>query len=1125
MSAAKLWRRDIKTATLKKGKGSAMDAFSLEGHLKGAALRLAEIMRQTGSGTPEDFLPQHLASGLAEFSGLLGLRPCGDSGYTLFLGGPKAFYGRLVIKYATPGSLSGSLEDPANRRALHEVKQLAAQGLAGGRRVERLAGIVLDGSYCLFVRYDGKNWIEEEPLPASRAAAERILRYLSALVAAKAVTAENLASDFGARALLCQKAVGALYGALKGASSPRIKAIFSWWAQYFLEAYGCGEGSLGPELEEIARRFGLPGANVEILPFFFAMHTYYATFLKLLAVQVASHYAYPRLGAGLAAVSRLPAKAFKAYLHQNLVEGAIFREFGLKNFLEGDFFSWYLEAWDETLESALRGLVDAIAGYSLVTLEVNAEENQDLLKKLYEDLVPQRLRHSLGEYYTPDWLAERLLGELGASVLDGGFDQKVLDPACGSGTFLVQVIRRLRRHALRNMIPEAASLEGIVKGVVGFDLNPLAVLSARTNYLFAIGDLLPYRTAEIDIPVYLADAILAGRPEPDRPAADPAHPLAVRTPGPLGTLALPKSMLATEALERLTDLLGEGLRHRFPWAQFRQRLISGFSEIKQLDEGEVALLRELYQRCLALVGEGLDGRWLASSLKNACQPLLWQGAFDYVVGNPAWVNWETLPEDYRAATKCLWEHYGLFPHGGMDTILGKGKKDLSMLLTYVAMDRYLKPQGQLGFVITQAVFKTAGAGQGFRRFVLPGGLPVRVQVVEDLSELRPFEGANNRTSLVVLQKGLPTRYPVPYNYWRKTGRRADLRPDMRLAEVLAQVQISRLIAEPVDPGDPTSAWVTGREAAVRAIKKILGRSPYHAHEGVNSGGANAVYWVEILERRPDGLVLVSNLTEGAKREVAKVTAALEPHLLYPLLRGRDVARWRAVPSAHIIMIQDPVRRRGLPEEEVRACYPRTYAYLKQFEAVLRARAAYKRYFTRPGGRGRAVETGPFYSMFDVGEYTFAPCKVVWARIATSILAAVVTTQGGKPVIPQETVTLVAPADVREAHYLCAVLNSAPFNFAAQAYSQKGGKSFGSSHLLAYLLVPQFNQDLALHLDLASLSEQAHQLVVAGDAEALARVEEEIDRLAGRLWGLSEEELEEIREALRETAQGSREDRY
>jgi len=98
LSAAKLWRRNIKTATLKKGKGSAMDAFSLEGHLKDAALRLAEIMRQTGSGTPEDFLPQHLASGLAEFSGLLGLRPCGDFGYTLFLGGPKAFYGRLVIK-------------------------------------------------------------------------------------------------------------------------------------------------------------------------------------------------------------------------------------------------------------------------------------------------------------------------------------------------------------------------------------------------------------------------------------------------------------------------------------------------------------------------------------------------------------------------------------------------------------------------------------------------------------------------------------------------------------------------------------------------------------------------------------------------------------------------------------------------------------------------------------------------------------------------------------------------------------------------------------------------------------------------------------------------------------------
>ena len=59
-----------------------------------------------------------------------------------------------------------------------------------------------------------------------------------------------------------------------------------------------------------------------------------------------------------------------------------------------------------------------------------------------------------------------------------------------------------------------------------------------------------------------------------------------------------------------------------------------------------------------------------------------------MVGNPPWINWESLPPGYREQTMPLWQEYGLFVHSGMDTILGKGKKDISTLMTYVAADRY-----------------------------------------------------------------------------------------------------------------------------------------------------------------------------------------------------------------------------------------------------------------------------------------------------------------------------------------------------------------------------------------------------------------------------------------------------
>src|SRR5207245_7578791 len=88
-----------------------------------------------------------------------------------------------------------------------------------------------------------------------------------------------------------------------------------------------------------------------------------------------------------------------------------------------------------------------------------------------------------------------------------------------------------------------------------------------------------------------------------------------------------------------------------------------------------------------------------------------------------------------------------------------------------------------------------------------------------------------------------------------------------------------------------------------------------------------------------------------------------------------------------------------------------------------------------GTRQIIRQGGPFYSMFGVGEYTVAPYKVVWGRIGRSIAADVVGSNDGKPVIPQETHTLVALDSKQEAFYLAAVLNSLPFNFAAISYSQ------------------------------------------------------------------------------------------
>jgi type I restriction-modification system DNA methylase subunit len=117
----------------------------------------------------------------------------------------------------------------------------------------------------------------------------------------------------------------------------------------------------------------------------------------------------------------------------DLLSGQSFRTAGIMGAVESDFFDWILHAphGPETV----RRITDHAARFDLAAIDV------DLLKVLYESLIDPEDRHDLGEYYTPDWLADLVTGR----ALGDDMDARVLDPSCGSGTFLFHAIRRKRQ--------------------------------------------------------------------------------------------------------------------------------------------------------------------------------------------------------------------------------------------------------------------------------------------------------------------------------------------------------------------------------------------------------------------------------------------------------------------------------------------------------------------------------------------------------------------------------------------------------------------------------------------------------------------------------------------------------
>jgi len=178
-----------------------------------------------------------------------------------------------------------------------------------------------------------------------------------------------------------------------------------------------------------------------------------------------------------------------------VINGKYFIEKGITNFSEEDFALWLLSPQIGDKSFALFDMImDALTNYDFSKI------NEDIFREIYEDIVERKERHKAGEYYTPEWLVQLILNDVFAlwEEKKGGVIPKILDPACGSGTFLY--------HAIRHLIEKGISLKNITKNVSGIDINPVATIITKANYLIAISDLIE-ESEEITLPIYTKDCL------------------------------------------------------------------------------------------------------------------------------------------------------------------------------------------------------------------------------------------------------------------------------------------------------------------------------------------------------------------------------------------------------------------------------------------------------------------------------------------------------------------------------------------------------------------------------------------------------------------------------------------
>lgn len=862
--------------------------------------------------------------------------------------------------------------------------------------------------------------------------------------------------------------------------------LVAWWQADFSAMHG--DLSFGHSSNAkvkpgwLRRAFGV-GEACDPLDILLAAETCFSLLVRVLAYRTVAEY----LGEA-DALERLAEPRTLA----DVIHGDFFERHNIHNYCFPDAYSWFLSVWNKNTTERLLAWLTPLSSFDTTlpfytagarsigsngraaetagsTAAIGGTRSTrstgDSFKRLYEALFPRQLRHALGEFYTPEWLAEYTVAETFAKAGAVPWQSVCLDPTCGSGTFLQALITAVRgagahgqtprsqtesahqEHATARPVAPTEQLQRLCEAVRGFDVNLLAVIMARTNFLLLVLDLWDGRTA-IDLPIDWFDVL-------DRPYTEDDR-VRVNLHGESITVMRGENAFGTYGAE-VTGNHGESLSvSSLPGAALETAAAS--------------------EREASPVYESLRAAYIVNRLRGAAR-----SPADIVVGNPPWVNWEYLSKSVRERTHHLWQVYALFDASGRDRALAK--EDLSTLLTYAVADRDLRPGGCLGFVLRQAVFKSKQNGAGFRRLQIGrSGPELQVLQVDDLTLLQPFPGATTATAVVLLRKAATTAYPVPWRVWR---------PCQATGEESMAVTMDRYAARPVRRDQTTSPWITLPSTCLSAADRVLGGNAYRARTGTFTGGANAVFWIRVegasagaegasvsAEGASEGgLVRIQNVTERAKREAPPVTADVEPLFVYPLLRGADVQRWQAEPQLHLLCPHtSETRMAAVPRPILEQLAPRTLAYFDRFTDVLRARRGFS--WDRV-----QLERTP-YAIQRVGAYTFAPYKVVWRYIASSFITAVVSSVddpvlGRRLVLPNEKLMFIPTDDEAEAHYLCGVLSSTPVRACIE---QVMNPTSISAHVLDNIAIPTFDRDNPLHRQISELCCAGHALVRKGDTQ-------------------------------------------
>lgn len=745
-----------------------------------------------------------------------------------------------------------------------------------------------------------------------------------------------------------------------------------------------------------------------------------------------------------------------------ILAGSLFADAHISGVIEADFFDWVASVPGG--DQFIKGLSRRLSRFDWDLVE------HDVMKVLYESIISPQTRHRLGEYYTPDWLAEEIV----LTCVESPLTERVLDASCGSGTFLFHAVRRYIAAADELETLPADLIRGVVQHISGIDVHPVAVTLARVTYLLAMGmrRLQAAGRPPFTVPVYLGDALRWGQESTlfsyDGLSVSTAddYQLFANQLELADQLRFPDRVIGdADRFDRLVSELADLATQRRRGASVPS-LASTFRRFAIHDDDRVVLGNTFKVMC-RLHDEDRDHIW-GYYVRNLARPL-WlarpTNRIDVLVGNPPWLAYRYMTASQQVSFRTMSAERGLWAGSTVAT-----NQDLSALFVERCIELYLRSGGRFGYVMPWATLSRRQYA-GFRRAEYVSRSET-VKVAFD----RPWD----------LHKVKPSFFPVPacVVFGRRQHHGARSVPLGEVPEVWtgkfatatasrthAAAATARTIGETMPDTSEESPYAARFSQGATVVPRML--------FVVDPGLVNPL--APTSGRRP----VRSRRSANEKRpwkDLDGLTGAVEPQFIRPLYLGDCILPFRALPPAYAVVPWDD--RRFLTTEDMSG---HRYDGLRKWWEC--AEAMWMRH--RSSARLSLIEQLDYRRKLSQ-QFPAADRRVVYGASGMYLAAAIVS---DVTAIIEHQLYWAAASSLDEARYLTAILNSTALTTAVRPLQARG--EYNPRHFDKYVFklpIPSYDPTDEAHRWLVSLSERSEEVVAGVD---LAKVRFEAIRRRAR----------------------------